>query len=155
MIPRDLLAQADYLCRLSPKRPKQANLRRAVSASYYAVFHALCRSNADALVGKGAARPTRAWMQTYRALDHAQAKSRCKEAGSRGFPLSIQALADSFVSLQEHRHRAEYNPDQSFTKKEAAFIVGLARSAVAAIDIAPARDRRAFAIHVLLPYRKS
>ncbi|MCA3450318.1 MAG: hypothetical protein LW715_01515 [Rhodobacter sp.] len=69
--------------------------------------------------------------------------------------MSIQALADSFVSLQEHRHRAEYNPDQSFTKKEAAFIVGLARSAVAAIDIAPARDRRAFAIHVLLPYRKS
>lgn len=155
MIPRDLLAQADHLCRLSPKRPKQANLQRAVSASHYAVFHALCRSNADALVGKGAARPTRAWMQTYRALDHAQAKSRCKEAGSRGFPLSIHAFADSFVSLQEHRHRADYNPDQNFTKKEAAFIVGLARSAVAEIDIAPARDRRAFAIHVLLPYRKS
>lgn len=153
-MPRDLPTQADHLCRLSPKRPKQANLRRAVSASYYAVFHALCRSNADALVGMGAARPTRAWMQTYRALDHAQAKSRCKEAGSRGFPLSIQAFADSFVSLQEHRHRSDYNPDQNFTKKEAAFIVGLARSAVAALDTAPARDRRAFAIHVLLPYRR-
>lgn len=154
MIPKDLLAQADHLCGLSPKRPRQANLRRAVSASYYAVFHALCRSNADALVGKGAARPTRAWMQAYRAVDHGQAKTRCKEAGSRGFPLSIQAFADSFVTLQEHRHRADYNPDQNFTKREAALIVGLARSAVAAIDIAPARDRRAFAIHVLLPYRR-
>jgi hypothetical protein len=76
------------------------------------------------------------------------------EAGSRGFPLSIQAFADSFVTLQEHRHRADYNPDQNFTKREAALIVGLARSAVAAIDIAPARDRRAFAIRVLLPYRR-
>ena len=154
MIPKDLLAQADHLSGLSPKRPKQANLRRAVSASYYAVFHALCRSNADALAGKGAVRPIRAWMQVYRAVDHGQAKTRCMKAASKGFPDSIQAFADSFVTLQEHRHRADYNPDQNFTKREAALIVGLARSAVAAIAIAPARDRRAFAIHILLPYRK-
>lgn len=106
MIPRDLLAQADHLCRLSPKRPKQANLRRAVSASYYAVFHALCRSNADALVGKGAARPTRAWMQTYRALDHAQQRADVKKQGQgvflcRSKHLRIPSLACRSIGIAQ------------------------------------------------------
>ena len=32
-------------------RPRQAMLRRAVSTTYYATFHALCQSNADASIG--------------------------------------------------------------------------------------------------------
>jgi uncharacterized protein (UPF0332 family) len=153
LIPKDLLAQADHLFKLSPKRPKQANLRRAVSASYYAVFHALCWSNANVLVGTGTTRPQRAWLQAYRAVDHGQAKARCKETSVRGFPATIQAFAESFVTLQEYRHRADYSPDQHFTKQEVSVIVGLARSAVTAMSRAPSRDRRAFAIHVLLNYR--
>jgi uncharacterized protein (UPF0332 family) len=153
LIPTDLLTQADLLLRLSPNKPKQANLRRAVSAGYYAVFHALCWSNANLLAGTGAGRPERAWMQAYRAIDHGQAKSRCKDSRSKGFPDQIQAFADAFVALQEHRHRADYSPDRHFTKQEAVEIVGLAKAAVATIKSAPARDRRAFAIHVLLSYR--
>ena len=37
----DLLAQADLLLHLEKRRPKQASLRRAVSAAYYALFHFL------------------------------------------------------------------------------------------------------------------
>lgn len=153
MIPRDLLAQAEHLTKLSPKRPKQANLRRAVSASYYAVFHALCWSNANVLAGTGKAKPQRAWLQVYRAVDHAQAKSRCKSLTTRSFPESIRAFSDAFVALQEHRHRADYSPVLHFTKQEATAIVGLARSAVVAIQRTRIKDRRAFAIHVLLNYR--
>lgn len=155
MIPKDLLAQADQLVSGSPRKPKQANLRRSVSAAYYAVFHALCWSNANALAGTGRARPERAWLQAYRAVDHGQAKSRCKTAKEKGFPASIQSFADAFVALQEHRHRADYDPssDAHFTKTEVTRIVGLARSAVAAIGAANVADRRAFAIHLLLPYR--
>jgi uncharacterized protein (UPF0332 family) len=153
LIPKDLLVQADHLLKLSPKRPKQANLRRAVSAAYYAVFHSLCRSNADMIAGSGNARPGRAWLQCYRAVDHGQAKSRCKDVHAKGFPPPIQAFADAFVALQEHRHRADYSPDKHFTKQEAAAIVGLARSATSAIKSTPVKDRRAFAIHILLNYR--
>jgi len=32
----DLLAQAEYLAKKEPKRPRQASLRRAISAAYYA-----------------------------------------------------------------------------------------------------------------------
>jgi hypothetical protein len=37
----DLLEQAVRLAMLDVRRPKQANLRRAVSSAYYAVFHLL------------------------------------------------------------------------------------------------------------------
>ena len=35
----DLIAQARHLCQKEPRRPKQASLRRAVSAAYYGLFH--------------------------------------------------------------------------------------------------------------------
>ncbi len=37
----DLLDPAEQLAQLDPRRPKQANLRRAVSSAYYALFHLL------------------------------------------------------------------------------------------------------------------
>jgi hypothetical protein len=48
-----LLEQAVTLARLDARRPKQANLRRAISAAYYALFHLLvdeaCRSQIGSL----------------------------------------------------------------------------------------------------------
>jgi hypothetical protein len=37
----DLFAQAEALARLDLRKPKQVNLRRALSSAYYAVFHVL------------------------------------------------------------------------------------------------------------------
>lgn len=37
----DLFAQAEMLARVDTRKPKQVNLRRAVSAAYYGVFHYL------------------------------------------------------------------------------------------------------------------
>lgn len=48
---RDLLAQARILATREPKKPKQASLRRAVSTSYYALFHFLSEEAAILLVG--------------------------------------------------------------------------------------------------------
>ena len=50
---RDLLAQARHLATREPKRPKQASLRRSVSASYYAVFHLLVDNGVRRLVSGG------------------------------------------------------------------------------------------------------
>ena len=41
MLHDDLLAQARHLATRERRRPKQASLRRAVSAAYYALFHYL------------------------------------------------------------------------------------------------------------------
>ena len=60
-------------------RPVQAELRRAVSATYYALFHALARCCANMLVGVAtpASRSQQAWTQVYRALEHGHAKNQC------------------------------------------------------------------------------
>src|SRR5258708_12758063 len=40
-LPEHLLEQARHLANREPKRPRQASLRRAISTSYYALFHLL------------------------------------------------------------------------------------------------------------------
>ena len=58
-------------------RPRQADLRRAISTAYYALFHTLAGNCANLLVGGRASTRTRqAWRQLYRALDHGQVKRR-------------------------------------------------------------------------------
>jgi hypothetical protein len=153
VIPRDLLDQAAHLAKRSPKKPRRTDLSRAVSAAYYAVFHALCYSNANVLAGTGVDRPSKAWLQAYRAVEHGQAKKRCKSVADKGFPVQIQDFADAFVALQELRHRADYDPEFALNRSEAMNCIEIARRAVAAIKEAPVTDRRAFALHVLLPYR--
>lgn len=153
MKPKDLLDQASLLARRSAKKPRQADLKRAVSATYYAVFHSLCRLNADSLIGTGAARSDKAWIQVYRAIDHGQAKKRCKSAQDRNFPDAIKNFAAAFVILQELRHRADYDPLNNFTKSEVLNLVETARSAVSEVNKVGLRDRRAFAAWILLAQR--
>lgn len=153
MKPKDLLDQANLLAQRSMKRPRQADLCRALSAAYDAVFHTMCRMNADAIVGTGANRSEKAWLQAYRAVDHGQAKKRCKLAAQKGFPAEIVSFADAFVALQELRHRADYDPDAAFKRSEVLNHIKVARTATGALTFAGARDRRAFAVHLLLTYR--
>ena len=49
----DLLAQARSLATSDAKKPKQANLRRAISSAYYALFHFLCEEVTKTFVGAG------------------------------------------------------------------------------------------------------
>ena len=60
MNPYHLLEQADALTGLDAGRPRGANLRRAVSSAYYAVFHHRIEAAAAQLLGTSSqARGTR------------------------------------------------------------------------------------------------
>lgn len=51
---RDLLNQARQLATHEPRRPRQASLRRAVSAAYYALFHLLVdAASREIVAGQG------------------------------------------------------------------------------------------------------
>ena len=77
-------------------RPQQMQLRKAISAAYYAMFHALAASNADMLIGASPQfRRLPAWTQTYRALDHGFAKSRM-QSGLNTFAPAIQNFGRVF-----------------------------------------------------------
>ncbi len=47
----DLIALANRLASASPNKPRQADLRRAVSTAYYALFHAMAKNVADTMAG--------------------------------------------------------------------------------------------------------
>ena len=141
-LPRELLAQATLLATKEPRRPKQASLRRAVSASYYALFHLLVDEASSRLVG-GA---NRASLRTClsRAFNHGAMKTVAKQFAGRAVSprldpgLNGQALQDelvrvasAFVDLQQHRHEADYDLRRRFTRVETLSIISDARRAFA------------------------
>ena len=157
MKPTDYLATARDLVASRSGRPREANLRRAVSTTYYALFHTIATCGADTLVGgPNSQRSDRAWTQVYRALQHGPAKSRCDaQAMMRRFPDSIQDFADRFVDMQFKRHEADYNPDARFNRDEVLQDVDDAERSIRGFLAAPRLDRCAFAVYLLMPLRTS
>jgi uncharacterized protein (UPF0332 family) len=119
----DLLQQALRLVHNEPRNPKQASLRRAVSAAYYALFHLL--------ISEAAANWNRANLRAAlgRAFDHGNMKaaSNCIQ-DTRQFPFpgenprvvaDLRSVAKTFAQLQEKRHIADYDNTTFWTKTEA------------------------------------
>jgi uncharacterized protein (UPF0332 family) len=149
----DLVATARRLAKASPGKPRQADLKRAISTAYYALFHAIARDAADLLVGVGANRAEKACNQTYRSLEHGTARNACRQLRNTGFPLALCGCGDTFVQLQELRHAADYDPAYRTSRSDALAVVAAAEVAIAALKASGRRDRRAFAVQLLLKRR--
>jgi hypothetical protein len=117
------------------------------------MFHALARLCADALVGRGADRSTGAWRQVHQALDHGFAKSARGQASNLGFPADVVDFGDVLIAMQEERHRADYDPHASYSRAEVETLILSAERAIASLNAASRRDKRAFAVLVLLRRR--
>jgi hypothetical protein len=153
MIYDDLLELADHLARRESRRPKQVSLRRAVSSAYYAVFHALAYSCADALVGWS--KPWHAVTPIYRSLDHSGAK-RLFERDRSGtvFGPDIAAIGRDFIFLQQARHTADYDPQPlSFGRNETIELIGRAQNAVRLILAIPSDARLVLAVNLIAKQR--
>lgn len=138
-------------------RPLETDLRRAVSTTYYALFHCMAACCADMLVGgAGAARSRPAWRQAYRGLQHRTARRRCEDRIINRFPAEIQDLANLFINMQKKRHRADYDPDPFFSCSRPTVIQDIAETenAIRRFPRADRKDRRAFAVYLLLDIRK-
>ena len=135
---RDLLEQAQHLSRRERGRPRQASLRRAISAAYYALFHLLIQEATAALVARPELRPRFA-----RAFDHTDMRSASRAfatpnpqpaqlttlTGGAPVPVAVQDVAAAFVVLQDARHEADYNLDRSFTRLHSTNLVAQAAQA--------------------------
>ena len=131
-------------------RPRQAMLKRAISTAYYAMFHALCQTNANALIGISPGPPyPMAWTRAYRVLDHNFARERLVQHHSRASE-AIQAFALSFSDLQQQRHRADYDPNARFLRSEVGILIERTETAVQELLAATDAERRALAAIVLL-----
>lgn len=153
--PRDLIKTARDLANVSNGKPRQANLLRATSTTYYALFHTLARSCADLLIGgTGAERSRPAWHQVYRALEHRLAKEACARSKINTFPKEIQDFANMFVSMQAKRHKADYDPHEKAYKSAVLLDIDLVEAVISDFQSAPLKDRKAFAAFVLLKARQ-
>ena len=163
MEPDDLLTIAEGLAYGSigsrRGRPRQAELRRAVSAAYYALFHTLAGTCANLLVGgRSSTRTKYAWRQMYRAPDHGQVKRRFVERRPKRvlarFPQEVQDFADQFVRMQRLRHLADYDPFERFSRYAVSQYIDETKAAIAEFEQVHRNDRRAFAVFVLFDLRR-
>jgi hypothetical protein len=148
-----MLATARRLASASASKPRQTDLKRAVSSAYYAVFLAMAKDAADVLVGVGADRPDKAWRHVHRALDHGAARAACAQLRSLNFPTSIRSCGDAFVELQQARHDADYDPAYRLSRSRALDAIALAERAIADLKASRRKDRKAFAVLLLLKRR--
>ena len=155
MTPSNLVAAARDLASVGRGRPRQANLCRAVSTAYYAMFHCLAASCANTIVGgAGSDRSYPAWLQTYRALEHGTARSRFRNRSYIvKFPPEIRSFADKFLEMQEKRHKADYDPSVNFPRLDVLSDIAAVEKAIAEFNQAPIKERRALAVFVLLNLR--
>ena len=136
-------------------RPRQTDLCRAISAAYYAMFHSLAHNNAAMLVGSANSRQ-QSWRQTYRALEHGEARRRCNNTGQMcAFSPGIQYFGKTLVDTQALRHTADYDPDAQFTRIEVLDIISIAEDSIAALDGADREAKHSFAIYILLRQRNA
>ena len=94
-----------------------------------------------------------AWRQTYRALEHKFAKNACADRIIARFPKAIEDFANAFVTMQEKRHAADYDPFIRLTKSEVLQDIILVEQAVVDFLKEPVKDRRAFCALVLFKKR--
>ena len=135
-------------------RPRQAMLRRAVSTAYYAMFHALCQSNADTLVGSSPAGPDVVlWLDTYRTLEHRVAKNRLASYIAVRQELAVRDFAQTFGSMQEQRISADYDPTARFVRSQVMAFIDRSEDATRAFVSVPAHARRSLAVYLLVRRR--
>jgi hypothetical protein len=132
----DLLEQAEHLVGRDPRRPRQVNLRRAISAAYYGLFHPLCGEATAALVSGADFRAL-----LSRAFEHTDMKKVCLPFTAGNLPKHLQAVvgatvppdlrtvANAFVELQQARHDADYNLSATYSRVNTAQILHSARAA--------------------------
>jgi uncharacterized protein (UPF0332 family) len=164
---KDLLEQARRLATLDIKKPKQANLRRAISAAYYALFHLLVDEACRVQIGtQHNQAPFRQVLG--RAFAHGVMKEACKSFGGgtlkkgvlkglpTGFtvPKEIRELAVTFVDLQDERHLADYDLTERFERSDVVSLIKQVEQRVEAFTNLAGSDEKRFFLACLWAWKE-
>ena len=149
--PSELLAAARLLLDgEGGNPPTDAQLRRAVSTAYYAVFHCILRAAADRFMGPDKA-ASAGYALLYRSFDHRHMKTVCEALQAstlRGrfrrhlrkasVSQEVQEFAEIFGELQDARHAADYDPLASLVISDVMALIDSAAVAMRIFDqVAP------------------
>jgi hypothetical protein len=163
--PDHLFEQASKLITIQIGPPRQVDIRRAISAAYYAMFHATITAAADQFIGV-TNRDRSRYGLVYRSVSHAWLRELCKEvqkptlsnkfkphAPSNGFGANITAFAKAVVELQEKRHAADYDVMIRMNKSDAIVAINTAKAALRRFNQANKTRRVAYLSVLLFPPR--
>jgi uncharacterized protein (UPF0332 family) len=158
---RDLLEQARHLARRERGRPRQASLRRAISAAYYSLFHLFLEEAAlQAVPGSLSSwRPVSA-----RAINHGDLKKVAVWFVSAALPApltlnsplstDIRQVARFVGQLQQMRHQADYDTTARFTRQDVLLLVRDTEQSFAAWErVRNTEEARAFLLLLLITDR--
>ena len=116
----ELITHAEFLATL-PDPPRQVDMRRAVSAAYYALFHLL--TSEAAANWKNINQQAR----FARMLDHGKMKNASSKISNQRAPTdpalvpvfdNLKLVTDSFVTLQQERHSADYDNSKVWSRTQ-------------------------------------
>lgn len=138
----ELLDQAEMLAKREPKNPKQASLRRAVSAAYYALFHLLAEDAARLfaeLCGRSDAGSVSRIARTFAHLDM---KTVAEKFAKSELPIAFQSEGEKYATpddlksvtvvfglLYQARQEADYNTGEPVIRSEAQKLIQRAKEA--------------------------
>lgn len=167
----DLISQAANLATRDVKKPKQANLRRAISTAYYAVFHYLvheaCSMQMGTHHGQAAYRHVlgRAFVHTVMkqactsfgggTLKDAVIKGLPRDAsGNYAIPIAIQNIAATFAELQNSRHLADYDLTERFKRSDVLALIEQAKDHVKEFSEFAVSDAKRFFLACLWAWKE-
>ena len=164
--PTHFLEQAGRLINAAAAgAPRQVDLRRAISAAYYGIFHAVLTAAADLIVG-ASKRQSPLYGLVYRSIEHRSVRVLCEDVGksqlpakfgpyvpAAGFGPDIVALSEAFVELQKKRYAADYDPMIKVSRSDAALAVSIAQAALARLAAADSEIRATFLTLLVFPPR--
>jgi hypothetical protein len=165
--PDHLFEQAEQLAKApAAGAPRQVDLRRAVSAAYYGVFHYVSAAAADMIVG-ATKRSIAEYGRVYRSIDHRALRDLCEElrkptlparylphVPAKGVGNNIPRFATTLIELQEKRHSADYDPLVRLRLSDAQIATRSARRAVELFEKATSQRRNTFLSLLVFPPRR-
>ena len=138
---------------VSPSAPTEADLRRAISTAYYAVFHTLAASNAELIAGRPqSSMSSQAWERVYRRLDHGRAQNNLRSILTHLSP-NGENFARAFIDLQGFRQDADYDPNFSITRVFAINVITQAETAIRDFPQLTEEERRFMAAQSMFDRR--
>lgn len=127
-------------------RPPIVDLRRGVSAAYYALYHELTRHAAEHALPQANTRERNALRRSY---GHGSLKTVCSWVAGKSQPngqeirrvsaltknaARLVLVSETFLDLQQRRHEADYDHDAAFSKTDVVNAVAQSRAACAALN---------------------
>ena len=153
MNPHELIILARVLANLEGS---DAFLRKAVSASYYAMFHAICYGIADIWYWEDeVSRLGVDWNHMYRGANHNAVLRACKDKKMIALlSPGIQLFREIFLYAHPRRNLADYDSLETFEKELVLHDIDRIEEAILAFENADVTHRRAFLSRIVYPERK-